>query len=285
MGNVIKIRGVRCNDKSGCLEWFAEGAASVAAGAQFTKVAIDEAQCVFAPLDVKSKTFHDVVQEILKKNPKCELTLLSSDASQAPVSLNGNDWPSHLKLLELSEVCRSRPRIVVGALAFQLGDQELIGCVHKSQGPPLRPFLFDGEGGQAEESEQHAKEVVNAIAELLEEFPGLELHNRLAVIVPNEHFRVLFCDSLERELKGRSDPKQALSVVSALDASKTLPDPKRNRGKSSIVVDAIDEMNGLKRLVAFGVGLDEEISGNATLSREVRSGIYRAITRAHLVHC
>jgi hypothetical protein len=71
--------------------------------------------------------------------------------------------------------------------------------------------------------------------------------------------------------------------VSALDASKTLPDPKRNRGKSSIVVDAIDEMNGLERLVVFGVGLDEEISGNATLSREVRSRIYRAITRAHSV--
>jgi len=53
---------------------------------------------------------------------------------------------------------------------------------------------------------------------------------------------------------------------------------------TNAMVDTIDEMNGLERLVVFGVGLDEDISGNAALSNKHRSRIYRVITRAHLVY-
>lgn len=161
---------------------------------RFTKIVIDEAHDVLSNADAMGKMFCNKVNKILSEQSGYELMLLS-DESQASVDPEEIQWPENVALVELTDVCRSSKRVVAGARAFQLGDGKEIGCSHKSNGIPLRPFLFDGEG---DEADQYATEVLNALEKLLREFPGLDLHDRLAIILPNEEFRESFCTAFQK---------------------------------------------------------------------------------------
>eukprot|EP00966_Prymnesium_polylepis_P157881 3648955-Prymnesium_polylepis.1 len=94
----------------------------------------------------------------------------------------------------LTEVIRCSRRIVAGAMAFQLGGDEklLTKCHHESTGPPLKSFLFDlpSDGGEDDALDAYALQTVRAIEHVQSTFPGLRLHHRLAIIVPDARFRV-----------------------------------------------------------------------------------------------
>jgi hypothetical protein len=111
-------------------------------------------------------------------------------------------------------------------------------------------------------------------------FVGLSLHNRLALLVPDETFRQL----LRRSLQPYFD-SQGLEAVTAEQASCQLPGTESGqdsgRQKEWIVIDTIDNFAGLERLIIMAIGLDLAIQDDASL--EGRSRLYRAITRAYML--
>ena len=155
--------------------------------------------------------------------------LLLSDASQA-VALE-QVFPDGLKKqlqdVFLTEVVRSSKRIVAGAAAFQLGVDggnrvegdggapEVVKCHHESDGPPLRSHIFDMKNDQSEGAggpgagvdfySAYAEHTIEAILGLVETFPTLNMHNRVAILAPNETFR----DALHQELQARLDASPA----------------------------------------------------------------------------
>jgi alpha-tubulin suppressor-like RCC1 family protein len=129
----------------------------------------------------------------------------------------------------------------------------LTHCHHRTAGPPLRSFLFDletepageesklaaavphaklgsgGSGGVDGRSQNgkepkmdaagrraraYARHVLRAIDHAVSLFPGLPLHNRLALLVPDESFR----ESLKREMAGEVMRRWNLRLVSAQEA-------------------------------------------------------------------
>eukprot|EP00966_Prymnesium_polylepis_P001398 32202-Prymnesium_polylepis.1 len=68
-------------------------------------------------------------------------------------------------------------------------------------------------------------------------------------------------------------------------------DGDRPAGGDSVVMECVDQMDGLESLVVIAVGLDAAIGegeaqsdkGHAAGERETRSTLYRAVTRAQLM--
>ena len=91
-------------------------------------------------------------------------------------------------------------------------------------------------------------------------FPGLDLHGRVCVAVPDDAFRRQLLET------GAFD---SYRVKTAAGASAELVG-------GSLVVDSISHLDGLERLVVICCGLD-------SLKDATRSSLYRAVTRAHLM--
>ena len=224
-----------------------------------------------------------VTSVILEKNAGCEVMFLS-DVSQA-VGTNV-EYPGKPKEVKLSEVCRSSKRIISGAFPFQLGTSEVkqgMNCIHDSDGPPLRPFLFSCNNPK-KEYKMYERNIKSAIEALMETCPNLNLHDRLAILVPD----VDFCKELCDQLLGNRDYFEAcgqkLEIKKGLEASKKLKFCKRKvTNKSWIIVDTVANFEGLERLIVFGVGLDEDLNKPDVEASLVRSRIYRTITRANMV--
>ena len=121
----------------------------------------------------------------------------------------------------------------------------------------------------------------------------MALHDRLAIIVPEEGMRA----KLQEKLKARlvaAFPSRSFELVDAQRASRTY---KKGVGSSEwLVLDTIENMDGLERLIVIAVGLDSSIPENAEAAAEgdvlrtrstmqTRSHLYRALTRAHLLVC
>ena len=152
-------------------------------------VVVDEAHHVY-----KDGHLRDLVEQHVKPGAR---RLLLSDLSQS----YGRKirYPDGLKDVELTEVVRNSKRIVAGAAQFQLqGDQNVsTTCFHDSTGPPLKAFLFDlpkeatrrrQEQGQGGYYATYAEYTLQAFDHVLTLFPGLRLHNRLAIVVPDGEF-------------------------------------------------------------------------------------------------
>jgi len=244
--------------------------------------------------------------------------LLLSDASQSHG--RGIDYPPGLQEVNLSEVVRCSKRIVAGAMAFQLGGEQklLTKCHHEATGPPLKSFLFDVEGDEAGGHSlytAYAEHVCRALEHVASTFSGLSLHNRVALVVPDQNFRDSLRPVLEAALAQRFSGR-AFRLVCAERASADLsahasapgddeaPEEEDQDwcdvacdvnagGGEWLVFDTIHQLDGLERLIVVGVGLDSKITGDgaacseavvpgvATL--ETRSMLYRAVTRAHLM--
>jgi len=201
----------------------------------------------------------------------------------------------------LSEVVRCSKRIVAGAMAFQLGgDQKLLTkCHHEATGPPLRSYLFDIEEHSQSKPRAYAEQVFKAVQHVQETFPGLRLHNRIALIVPDN----VFLKDLRRELEAGVKDGRCAQKVHFVDASRAsstlgeavdsdqdaLADPMQEAEDSDwIVLDTLPNMDGLERLIVIAIGLDcaitqEEASSDAGSVLETRSMLYRALTRAQLM--
>jgi hypothetical protein len=108
----------------------------------------------------------------------------------------------------------------------------------------------------------------------------MDLDDRVAVVCPDADF----CEGLRVALAKRLG--RSFEIVDAATASATLPRGRDEREGSSpwLVVDTVDNIDGLERLVVVCAGLDHAISvdDDDATALETRSRLYRAMTRAQL---
>ena len=204
--------------------------------------------------------------------------LILSDLSQSDGRLIS--YPSPMQEVLLTEVVRSSKRVVAGAMQFQLGGEAKLytQCHHESTGPPLRTFLFDA--GE-DRIGKYASETVRAIDAIVSDFSGLSLHDRVAIILPNEEFGAKLKPQLETQLGIRYDGR--FEFVKASEAAVVVGG--RTKGTEWLLFDTAEQYDGLERLIVIAVGLDAiigEVTSGAGDSVEARSHLYRAITRAHM---
>ena len=249
----------------------------------FDMVVVDEAHHLY-----RVAKNRDIIDQHMVKG-KTQRVLLS-DTSQSHGQ--SSPYPSEPDLVKvtLNEVVRSSKRIVAGAMAFQLddddgGEKNLTKCHHESDGPPLKTFLFDVASSQeGDEYDAYAEETCRAIQTVMQEFRTLNLDDRLAVIVPNATFE----EALRLRVMFRLTsvaPQRHFRLVSPEEASATLPRDEHSSSSSAeqrIILSPIDRFDGLERLIVIAVGLDTPIDGEGFVL-ETRSQLYRAITRAHMV--
>lgn len=279
---------------------------------EYSLVVVDEAHHLYS-----NEAAHGAIEAYVTTERTRQLLL--SDISQ---SLGRNVmYPEGLRDVVLTEVVRCSKRIVAGAMAFQLGGEEklLTKCHHDATGPPLQSFLFDlpskGTGGDACPSafQVYALHTLRALDHVVSAFPGLSLHNRLAIVVPDgdflEKFRPELLSALAARFPGRPFRLVDAAVASADLGTSQAADCEASDGTASggstsndsregmeaaeavewLVYDTVQQVDGLERLIVVGVGLDSTISSEEVVGDEgasvleTRSMLYRVVTRAHLM--
>jgi hypothetical protein len=211
--------------------------------------------------------------------------LLLSDVSQSTVF--EEMYGHHVLTVQLSQVVRNSGRIVNAAMAFQTTGKgvEQTTCLHGATGPPLIPLLFDTPPDVTSRSCVYAAKVVGALRLLVYEYSGLELHNRVAIIVPDHAFIGTDSEFKQELVKGtRGISDQNISFCNAIEAielgSKSPTDVDMTQ---TLVLDTVDNFDGLERLFVIAVGLDMPIGEQLQRAQQTRSRLYRAITRAHMM--
>ena len=173
---------------------------------------------------------------------------------------------------------RSTKRIVAGARVPARAGRKTETSTHgASAGPPLVARVFSLSKG--DDAGENAREVVEALAAIRRQLVDLEdLDYRVAVVGPDEAFIEKLREPLARALGG-------FELVDAATASAVLPrgdtEARAADAKQLLVVDSVDNMDGLERLVVICVGLDQVIDRGAGVL-QTRSRLYRAMTRAQL---
>ena len=203
---------------------------------------------------------------------------------------------------------------MAGAMAFQLGGERklLTRCHHEAIGPPLKSFLFDHNADEfASPAACYAYHIGEALSFLRDTYRGLPLHDRLAILCPEADFLAALRPELEKRTAVQF-PDWRHVYVSAAEAAAHVGNSVESRGLPGdglerIVVDTVDQFDGLERLMVIAVGLDHPISdldvaadgsldcpggvqfgaavsslGHHRHDRQTRSLLYRAITRAHM---
>jgi hypothetical protein len=112
--------------------------------------------------------------------------------------------------------------------------------------------------------------VVGALKFIFDTFPEVELHNQLAILVPDGTFRdtlrACLDDALEAEL-----PSTRIAFVDAIAGA---PSKTRHGNEAQrVVLDTLRKFDGMERLFVLAVGLDTPAGC---------SHIYRALTRAYM---
>jgi hypothetical protein len=173
-------------------------------------VVIDEAHHVYADVEARARV------ETYVTPGRDTRRLLLSDASQA--TARSRFGLPNLREVRLTEVVRCSERIVAGAMAFQLGGETklLTKCTHTVAGPPLKSFLFEEPGSTTSLHATYAEHVVRAIEHVKTTFPKLRLHNRVAIVVPDDAFRLALRPALQEALRLRFSEWR----VRLLDASR-----------------------------------------------------------------
>ena len=128
---------------------------------------------------------------------------------------------------------------------------------------------------------------VRAMRHVTDEFDGLNLHDRLAIIVPDAQFAEQLRPLLARHLHAEFVDTRQFMLVTAADASAACSFKKMSQGQSGgaewIVFDEMEQLDGLERLICVCVGLDAAVGLEQSGTLEVRSMLYRAMTRAHMM--
>jgi hypothetical protein len=227
--------------------------------------------------------------EMTSKVPR----LLLSDVSQAStadaVNVVGSlasigKW-REIKEVVLTEVVRSSRRIVEGVRAFQTNDDDdPTKCHHGADGPPLKVILLNRAQDAAARDSQCVSKLVEAIVFLSEKFDGFDFHDRVAIIAPSSEFISKITPALEAALHAKfsGGGGGGFWFVTAVAASQIIvKSGKRAASKQCLVLDTVDNFNGLERLIVIAVDLDSPIELGA--AAETRSQLYRAITRSQMM--
>jgi hypothetical protein len=119
-------------------------------------------------------------------------------------------------------------------------------------------------------------------------FPGLELTDRVAILVPDAPFLDGLKPQLMAEFQARgrrSDqtPGQQYILIEAREAAAALRWRGRSGDGEALVLDTISNFDGLERLIVIAVGLDAPLDQGSDDVLETRSRLYRALTRAHML--
>jgi len=208
--------------------------------------------------------------------------LLLSDVSQ---SLGmAVEYPKDMIEVPLTEVVRSTKRIISAASSFQIRTSESSApiCQHQSQGPPLQTFLFDLNDTNL--YDMYAGKTVQALHYVTDTFPGLSLHDRLAIITPDDTFCAGLHKSLTASLQMDAKLRDRFRLITADKASATCTfiDGQQRPHKEWLLLETARNMDGLERLIVICVGLDAPMQGSESDILGNRSLLYRGITRAYM---
>ena len=238
--------------------------------AMFLLAVVDEAHDIYRP---------DVDHAFLESVQARQYLLLSS-LSQAS-SIN-QSFPQ-MQEVKLTEVVRSTKRIVAGSAAFHPSDAEKQDVTSLCpDGPPLKTFIFD----PSDVSTGYVQKTMNAILYLGQAYIGLNLHSRLALLVPDEHFLQWFQPALGEALETHF-PNHHFQLVSFKESLCILPDgivreaELHKAATEILVIDTIENAKGLEQLIVISIGLDSEID-DTEKDLVTRAKIYQGITRAQL---
>ena len=127
----------------------------------------------------------------------------------------------------------------------------------------------------------------------MDQFPGLNLHDRLVIVVPDQDFADTLRSELSPKLASHFGNRRFELVDSKMASAAVLSGGGGGRAESGdgtasfspsssspssslsewLVLDTIDNVDGLERLIVVGVGLDERIERAAAMERRGRRGL------------
>ncbi|CAE7892767.1 unnamed protein product [Symbiodinium sp. KB8] len=210
--------------------------------------------------------------------------LLLSDESQS--SAISQSYPE-MQRVKLTEVVRSTKRIVAGAAAFQLhADTSETVTSLGTDGPPLKTFLFQLEE-QGKKFDEYARQIVKAVVYIEQVFPGVALHRRVAILTPDKDFLDRLRPRLQTNLNQHFSHR-SFRLESFVESLEVLPErvlrrsPQQTKKQESLVVDAMEQADGLEQMIVVCAGLDSAIQ-SSTEDLQTRAQLYRGITRAQLL--
>ncbi|CAE7237278.1 Rai14, partial [Symbiodinium sp. KB8] len=244
-----------------------------------------EAEKMFhlAVYDESHKIFgQQAVDKTLLNRVNALRRLFLSDEAQSSAVLHS--FPA-AKRVKLSEVVRSTQRIVLAAAMFRYSsdENENVTSHGKSLGPPLKTFLFQPDD-ENNIFTQYARQVVAALWHAVRMFPNMSLHGRIAILVRDQHFRRQLYLHLQQALNEdlRHRRLQILSFAeSLLQLPERLLKSSSQQHRECIVLDSLDNADGIEQLIVICVGLDEPLKKDG--HQNFCSQLYRALTRAQLL--
>ena len=247
-------------------------------GEPATQVIVDEAHHIY-----KDHRMQEAITEYVHPPSVDQRLLILSDTSQS----DGSDitYPvGEAKVVHLTQVVRSSQRIVAGAASFQIGEnKQQVVCQHNANGPPLKSFLFELSGPPLLAYAEHA---VRALQHVISTFGSLSLHDRVAILVPDDAFAEAFraaAGPLANALLTFSASRRKYRLIDATEAAAlvmSVGDTERI-AEEWLIVDTVSNFDGLERLIVIAIGLDSPV--DYVGSAERRSELYRALTRAHMM--
>ena len=258
-----------------------------------SQLSMVEENFLLAIVDEAHDIYRDGVDHAFLKDLQAERRILLSNLSQS--SAVQQSFP-FMPMVKLTEVVRSTQRIVAGAAAFLAATSEREGITSLcTAGPPLKTFIFMADQeNKHDEMNGYITHTVKALQYLLRTYMGLRLHNRLALIVPDNEFLMKFKPSLESALKDQPLRSQLQIKFESFEKSLSLlpPDLLPTDQKAgprevprdvvdTIVLDEIKNCKGLEQLMIVCIGLDAPINLEAG-DMLTRAHIYQALTRAQL---
>ena len=256
----------------------------------FALIIVDEAHNVYRTTSARRLTLART-QSLKKKNDTRALlepilenktaadsaaqVMLLSDASQSSADCVFPEIAG-MQDYNLVNVSRCTQRIMLGAMAFQMGDDQRFETTanHEVPGKPLESVFFNLKD-KPTRHEQYAEKIIKALENISDKHfeKGFSLHDRVAVICPD----VKFSDGVRDALKKHS----AYRFVAASEACANVTSFGAKADRPWIVVDAMDNFDGLERLIVIAAGLDGDTT--STDKRYLASRFYRALTRAHML--
>ena len=122
--------------------------------------------------------------------------------------------------------------------------------------------------------QRYAHKLVSELEKLEEDLKGVSLDCRVAFLLPP--------DDIEFMTKLREQLSFALPKYTLINAecfAKCVGRGGEGSASQQLVMDTVDNFDGLESLITFGVHLD-----GPTSDLRVRSWLYRSITRAQMLH-
>ena len=235
---------------------------------------VDEAHDIY-----RDEVYSGVLDKVNTKR-----RLLLSNVSQSSV-LNPQ-FPADIKEVRLTQVVRSTKRVVAGAAAFLAtpDDKEGLGSLCPD-GPPLKTILFPHVAGAEKDYVTYVQKSVAAIHFIVDGYPGLSLHHRVTLLVPDDDFRQKFQPKLQEAL---NIGKRKFDFTSFQNSMSSLPwdllgteESKDNNHDEVIILDTVENAKGLEQLFVICIDLDSEINDSEN-DAITRARIYQALTRAQL---